>query len=103
MIYLILRLRYLFLCCILFFVCPGLFGQKNTAEVNKVRKDAAQLFKDENFSAAFPLYSQLLSLNPKDPDLNFRFGVCFLYTDKRDEGKSNAAMIMPNFQFQLQY
>ena len=77
----------MFLCCILFFVCPGLFGQKNTAEVNKVRKDAAQLFKDENFSAAFPLYSQLLSLNPKDPDLNFRFGVCFLYTDKRDVEK----------------
>ena len=69
MVYLIKWLKYLVLCCMLILVCLPSFAQKNIAEVNKVRKDASQLFKDGNYTAAFPLYSQLLSLSPKDPDL----------------------------------
>ena len=39
-------------------------------------------FKDENYAVALPLYSQLLSLNQKDPKLNYRYGVCLLMADK---------------------
>lgn len=40
---------------------------------------AAELFEKEQFAAAYPLYSQLVSLKPNDPDFNFRFGTTSLY------------------------
>jgi predicted nucleic acid-binding Zn-ribbon protein len=40
---------------------------------------AADLFEKEQFAAAYPLYSQLVSLKPNDPDYNFRFGATSLY------------------------
>ena len=49
-------------------------------------KDAAnQLFEDENYSEALPLFSQLLSLYPKDPNYNFKYGASSLYAKKDKE------------------
>lgn len=43
-------------------------------------KQADTYFEAKNFLAAYPLYSQLLSIYPKDPNYNFRLGVCMLYS-----------------------
>lgn len=50
--------------------------------VEELKKEAENLFTLSNYIAAAPLYSQLLSLYPKDHTYNYNYGVCLLYTDK---------------------
>lgn len=52
---------------------------KNEAEL---KTKAASLFATGNYVGAFPLYSQLLSLDPLNPELNYKFAVCLLYSDR---------------------
>lgn len=46
-----------------------------------LRKEADHLFDDDEFTKAYVLYTQLVSLYPKDPDLNYKLGVCMLYSE----------------------
>lgn len=57
-------------------------GQSGFRNEREMKSKAASYFADDQFSLAFPLYSQLLSLAPKDPELNYRFGVCLMYTER---------------------
>ncbi len=50
-----------------------------------VIKKAADLFEEADYPAAMPLYSQLLANHPKDPNYNYRFGVCMLYANADKE------------------
>ncbi|MBK6344200.1 MAG: hypothetical protein IPF41_16905 [Flavobacteriales bacterium] len=45
----------------------------------QVRAQADQLFQEQRFAEAMPLYSQLVSLAPSDRTLNYRFGACLLH------------------------
>ena len=65
---------------ILGFFCslPGFTQVKNEDEV---KKQAEKYFDDEEYNLAYKLYSQLVSNYPKDPELNYRLGVCMLYTE----------------------
>ncbi|MBK9175705.1 MAG: PD40 domain-containing protein [Flavobacteriales bacterium] len=45
----------------------------------QVRAKADQLFLEQRFAEAMPLYSQLVSLTPGDRNLNYRFGACLLF------------------------
>lgn len=45
----------------------------------QVRAKADQLFAEQRFAEAMPLYSQLVSLSPSDRALNYRFGACLLF------------------------
>ncbi|MEI6576923.1 MAG: hypothetical protein WCO63_12170 [Bacteroidota bacterium] len=58
--------------------------KKVDRNVDKLEKQALQLFQEQDFVHALPMYSQLLSLDIKNPDLNYRFGVCLLQGDRRD-------------------
>ncbi|PKP01606.1 MAG: hypothetical protein CVU11_14725 [Bacteroidetes bacterium HGW-Bacteroidetes-6] len=60
-----------------------LFAQEN-GDDEQVRIEAEKLFAQKKFTEAFPKYSQLLSLHRKDPFYSYRFGVCMLYSDRRD-------------------
>lgn len=51
------------------------FGQADS----ELRNKANDLFQSEKYSEATQLYLQLLSLQPKDVELNFRYGVCLLH------------------------
>lgn len=64
-----------------------LYAQTDDIEVEKVKEEADQLFEDGKYVEAYPLYSQLLSLNRKDPFYSYRFGTCMLYSDRRDPEK----------------
>ncbi len=44
------------------------------------RAQAEQLFAQERFADAMPLYSNLVSLYPSDRDLNYRLGTCMIHS-----------------------
>ena len=77
--------KILFLLCFLF--QPMIYAQIGEQE-NPLKEKAEDFFLDQNYTEAAPLYSQLLSNDPKDPLYNFRYGVCVLFTEKN---KSQAA------------
>jgi hypothetical protein len=60
-------------------------AQNNFGSEKELRKQAEGLFKEDDFAAALPLYSQLLSLYPKDPNFNYKYGVCLLYAKENKE------------------
>lgn len=69
--------RYAFM-LITFFLCQAATAQVSKEE-QKLVDQANQLFEDGSFLEAHPLFSQLVSLHPKDADYNFKFGACALY------------------------
>jgi hypothetical protein len=66
-------------------ICPARLCAQDT-EADKV-KNASAAFDREDYSAAMPLYSQLLALHPTDPNYSYRFGVCMLFASA-DKGKA---------------
>lgn len=60
------------------FYCP-IFSQSNSIE--DIKKEAEKQFKEENYNAAYKLYSQLTSNFPKEPEYNFKLGVCMIYSE----------------------
>lgn len=64
----------------------NLRAQAPGSEVDVIKK-AADLFEEADYPAAMPLYSQLLANHPKDPNYNYRFGVCMVYANA-DKGKA---------------
>ncbi len=47
----------------------------------ELEKAANEFFESEDYNNAKPLFSQLLSKDALDPNYNYRFGVCILYTE----------------------
>ncbi len=60
-------------------------GQNTFSSEDDLKKAARKLFDNEQYVEAYPLYSQLLSVYPKDPNYNYRFGICMLYTSENKE------------------
>lgn len=60
-------------------------AQTDFASEEEFKKQAAKLFDEEEFEKAYPLYSQLVSLYRKDPNYNYRLGVCMLYASDEKE------------------
>lgn len=58
--------------------CPA-FSQ--TASGDDLKKEADKLFKEEQYTQAYKLYSQLVSNFPKDAEYNYRLGVCMIYSE----------------------
>ncbi|MCH2198114.1 MAG: hypothetical protein MK081_04980 [Flavobacteriales bacterium] len=52
---------------------------QTSKEETQLRAEAETAFEAGKFAQAYPVYSQLVSLHPKDAELNFRFGTCALY------------------------
>ena len=50
-----------------------------------LQKQAENLFNDQDYIDAFPLFSQLLSLYPDNINYNYKFSVCMLFADKDKE------------------
>ncbi|MBI2279501.1 MAG: PD40 domain-containing protein [Bacteroidetes bacterium] len=51
----------------------------------ELKKAAQTFFDEENYLEALPLYSQLLSLYPKDPDYNYKYGASYFYGNREKE------------------
>lgn len=62
---------------LLLFFCP-VFSQNS---LDDIENQASKLFSKEDYSSAYKLYSQLVSNFPKDPEFNYRLGVCMIYSE----------------------
>lgn len=62
---------------------------QNTSADTDLKKQADQLFVEENYAQAYKLYSQLVANYPKDPVYNYKLGVCMIYAEP-DKKKSLA-------------
>ncbi|MFT6166273.1 MAG: hypothetical protein ACJAV5_000921 [Vicingaceae bacterium] len=56
-------------------------AQGNVGSEDELKAKANELFIAENYKEAKLIYAQLLSLYPKDPTYNYRFGACVLQTE----------------------
>lgn len=61
------------------------WAQATFGSEEELKIHADKLFNDDAFEEAYPLYSQLASLYPKDPNYNYRLGVCMLYASDDKE------------------
>lgn len=68
---------FILFCCLSLSFINGR-AQNNFTSEEDLKKEAEKLFKDESYVDAYSLFSQLLSLYPKDPNYNYKFGVCML-------------------------
>ncbi|MBI3519428.1 MAG: PD40 domain-containing protein [Bacteroidetes bacterium] len=73
-----MRLRYLFIFLAIFY-CGNFYSQVKNED--DLKKQAEQYFENEDYNLAYKLFAQLVSLYPKDPDYNYKLGVCMLYTE----------------------
>lgn len=67
--------------------CSVATAQTELKSEEDLKKQASELFESKMFVQAAPLYAQLLSLYPKEPDYNFKYGACLLYSES-DKSKS---------------
>lgn len=67
---------------IVLFLSGVVSAQTNTASENDFKKKAERFFNSGEYEPAMPVYSQLLSLYPKDPVYNYRYGVCLIKAGK---------------------
>ncbi len=74
------RLLVVVLWCV--FISGKLIAQ-NTAfnTVDELKAEANRLFEDDEYAKCYKLYSQLVSNYPKDPEYNYRLGVCILFCE----------------------
>src|SRR6476620_7764491 len=61
-------------------------AQKSPASESDLKKQAEKFFQNESYPEAAPMYSQLLSLYPRDPVFNYRYGVCLLMSGQDKTG-----------------
>ncbi|MDI1354717.1 MAG: hypothetical protein PSX36_07355 [bacterium] len=54
---------------------------QNSGSIDDVKKQADKLFKEDQFTEAYKFYSQLVANYPKDPEYNYRLGVCMIYAE----------------------
>ena len=74
------------ICVLIFFLFVSAFAYSQAAKTEEdVKENAKELFSNGEYSSALPLYSQLLSLYPKDPNYSYRFGACKLFAEKDKE------------------
>lgn len=57
------------------------FSQGISQGESELKTKADDYFKTSEYSKALPMYSQLLSLYPADPEYNYRYGVCLVETN----------------------
>lgn len=73
------RITGIFLALFLPLVLPAQAGDQ------QLRAKADALFKERRFAEAMTMYSQLVSLEPGDRELNYRFGTCLLHSGEDRE------------------
>lgn len=66
----------------IFFFASNVFAQNDFKSEDELKEKAAELFEEEKFIEAEPLYAQLLSLYPKDATYNYKYGACLIAADE---------------------
>lgn len=58
------------------------FAQETEAQL---KTKADQFFQKQDFVAATPAYLQLLALQPRSPEYNYKYGTCLLYNSRKKQ------------------
>ncbi|MDP3558557.1 MAG: hypothetical protein Q8T03_14375 [Bacteroidota bacterium] len=74
-------------------ICCPIYSQN--VSIDDIKKDANKLFEEEEFTKAYKLYAQLVANYPKDPEYNFKLGVCMIYSEP-DKKKCLPYLIFAN-------
>ena len=83
-------LNIIILFSLLFFASNSISLSQTLSEgEQEVKTKAAELFKLKKYNEAIPYFSQLLSLYPKDPDYNYKYGVCLVISNKEVKNAIN--------------
>ncbi|MBN3034084.1 MAG: tetratricopeptide repeat protein [Bacteroidales bacterium] len=69
------------------FIYSGLILCQEIASEGQLRNEAETYFLNRQYPEARSLYSRLLSVYPKDPVFNFRYGVSLFFADRSDVSK----------------
>ncbi len=69
---------------VMFFLTLGVYSQYST-EHQALLKEANEAFENKEYVEAYPKFSQLVSLYPKDAELNYKFGTCCIYSSTDNE------------------
>ena len=48
--------------------------------IKKITKEADELFLDEVYASALPIYLKLDMLKPENPEVNYKIGICYLHS-----------------------
>ncbi len=70
---------------LLVLTCP--VHSQSPSSNEDLKKQADNLFQEEDYNRAYKLYSQLVSNFPKDPVYNYKLGVCMIFSEP-DKKKS---------------
>ncbi len=79
------HLRIIYFLLLLGLNVTALKAQTAFVSEEELKKQALKLFEEDQFEDAYPLYTQLTSNYPKDPNYNYRLGVCMLYASEDKE------------------
>jgi tetratricopeptide (TPR) repeat protein len=60
------------------------YGQGSGLTEEDVIRKAQTLFDRQEYKEAMPLFAQLVSIHPSNPEYNYKFGVCALFGDRSD-------------------
>ena len=60
-------------------------AQNNFSSQEELKKEADRLFYEKQYDKCLPLFSQLLSNYPKDPNYNYKFGASQLFAESDKE------------------
>ena len=63
------------------------FAQDNFKNEEAMVKKANELFQNEEYVKAYEYYQTLLSNHRDNAEYSYRFGVCMMFSDKRDKSK----------------
>jgi hypothetical protein len=66
---------------IIVFLLLSIIAIGQDKDVEDVKKHASELFEQGDYLEAKDLFSQLVSLYPKDENFNYKFGACLLFVD----------------------
>lgn len=59
--------------------------------IRKINKEADELFLDEVYASALPIYLKLNILKPENPEINYKIGICYL--NSATKGKAAAFLL----------
>lgn len=77
-------LRHILTLLFLLFLLTVGYSQNSGLTEGDIIAKAQNYFDKENYQEALPLFAQLVSVHPENPEYNYKFGVCTLYGDRSD-------------------
>ena len=63
---------------------PGDAGTSKKS-TRKITREADELYIDEMFKQALPIYIQLDAIKPENAELNYKIGICYLHTETKSK------------------